>query len=159
MSDHPDNDFLFSLFELQRLVRHYADREAARHGTTRAQWAVLAKLARSEGLKQAELADLMDIHPMSLTRLVDRLCRSGLIERRADPGDRRANRLYLLPAAQPLMRDLAERRSEILRGMMNGLSATETKQLMTSLDTIRDNVRTAIQTNPSCDQMKESLNG
>ena len=62
---------------------------------TRAQWAVLFRLERNEGLKQSELAEMLDIQPITLTRLIDRLCDNGLIERRSDPNDRRAKRLFL----------------------------------------------------------------
>ncbi len=145
MPEQPETDFLFALFDLQRLVRQYVDKEASRYGTTRAQWAVLSKLARSEGLKQAELAELMDIQPISLTRLIDRLCDSGLIERRPDPNDRRANRLYLLPAAQPVLKSLAERRAEIMRVALGEMSAAEARRLVAQLDTVKDNIRKAIQ--------------
>jgi MarR family transcriptional regulator for hemolysin len=144
MPEHPETDFLFALFDLQRLVRQFVDKEASRYGTTRAQWAVLSKLARSEGLKQAELAELMDIQPISLTRLIDRLCDSGLIERRPDPKDRRANRLYLLPAAQPVLKSLAERRAEIMRVALGKMSAAEACHLVAQLDTVKDNIRKAI---------------
>ena len=66
-----DMNFLFTLGELQRLVRLYADKQAARYGITRAQWAVLAKLERTEGLKQTELAEQMEMQPITLTRLID----------------------------------------------------------------------------------------
>lgn len=145
MPQQPETDFLFALFDLQRLVRQFVDKEASRYGTTRAQWAVLSKLARSEGLKQAELAELMDIQPISLTRLIDRLCDSGLIERRPDPNDRRANRLYLLPAAQPVLKSLAERRADIMRVALGEMSVAEARRLVAQLDTVKDNVRKAIQ--------------
>lgn len=145
MPEQPETDFLFALFDLQRLVRQYVDKEASRYGTTRAQWAVLSKLARSEGLKQAELAELMDIQPISLTRLIDRLCDSGLIERRPDPNDRRANRLYLLPAAQLVLKSLAERRAGIMRVALGEMSAAEARRLVAQLDTVKDNIRKAIQ--------------
>ena len=77
-----DVNFLFTLGELQRLVRAYADKEAARFGMTRAQWAVLAKVERNEGLKQSELAEQMEMQPITLTRLIDKLAEAGLIERR-----------------------------------------------------------------------------
>jgi MarR family transcriptional regulator for hemolysin len=93
-------DFLFALFEVQRVLRLYADKEARRYGLTRAQWAVLAKLERTEGLKQTEIADLMEMQPITLTRLIDKLCDAGLIERRSDETDRRVNRLYLTEAAR-----------------------------------------------------------
>jgi MarR family transcriptional regulator for hemolysin len=60
---------------------------------------VLTRLDRFEGLKQSELAEMLDLQPITLTRLLDRLCASGLIERRPDPNDRRANRLYLTPSS------------------------------------------------------------
>ncbi len=145
MPEQPETDFLFALFDLQRLVRQFVDKEASRYGTTRAQWAVLSKLARSEGLKQAELAELMDIQPISLTRLIDRLCDSGLIERRPDPNDRRANRLYLLPAAQPVLKSLAERRADIMRVALGEMSVADARRLVAQLDTVKDNIRKAIQ--------------
>ena len=73
-----DVNFLFTLGELQRLVRAYADKEAARFGMTRAQWAVLAKVERNEGLKQSELAEQMEMQPITLTRLIDKLAEAGL---------------------------------------------------------------------------------
>src|SRR5438552_963792 len=97
-----DMNLLFTLGEVQRLVRAYADKQAARYGITRAQWAVLAKVERSEGLKQSELAELLEMQPITLTRLIDRLCENGWIERRGDETDRRVNRLYLRKAALPL---------------------------------------------------------
>ncbi len=98
-----DMNFLFTLGELQRLVRAYADKQAARYGITRAQWAVLAKVERNEGLKQSELAEQMEMQPITLTRLIDKLCDNGWIERRGDETDRRVNRLYLRKAARPLL--------------------------------------------------------
>lgn len=79
-----NTDFLFVLFETQRMLRLYADKLAVRHGITRAQWAVLAKLERTEGLKQSELAEMMEMQPITLTRLIDKLCDNGWIERRGD---------------------------------------------------------------------------
>jgi len=107
-----DMNFLFTLGELQRLVRAYADKQARRYGITRAQWAVLAKVERTEGLKQTELAELMEMQPITLTRLIDRLCDNGWIERRSDDSDRRVNRLYLRKAARPLLGKLNGLRSE-----------------------------------------------
>ena len=88
-------------------MRTYADHKAAQFGITRAQWAVLVRLDRCEGLKQSELAEMLDLQPITLTRLLDKLDDSGLIERRADPADRRAKRLFLMPAARPVLDRLA----------------------------------------------------
>src|SRR5258708_291560 len=108
-----DMNFLFTLGELQRLGRGHADKQAARYGITGAQWAVLAKVERSEGMKQSELAELMEMQPITLTRLIDKLCDNGWIERRGDDSDRRVNRLYLRKAARPLLGKLSGLRSEL----------------------------------------------
>src|SRR3974390_3497837 len=100
---HWDANFLFVLGEVEPLVRAFADRQAACFGIPRAQWAVLAKVERFEGMKQSELAEQMEMQPITLTRLIDRLCDHGWIERRSDDAARRANRLYLRKAARPLL--------------------------------------------------------
>jgi len=137
-------DFLFALFEVQRMLRLYADKQARRYGLTRAQWAVLAKLERTEGMKQTEIADLMEMQPITLTRLIDKLCDAGLIERRSDDTDRRVNRLYLTKAARPLMAKLAALRSEITQAALAGLSNADTHRLVDDLESIKDNIREAL---------------
>lgn len=140
-----NTDFLFALFETQRMLRLYADKLAVRYGITRAQWAVLAKLERSEGLKQSELADMMEMQPITLTRLIDRLFDNDLIERREDPKDRRVNRLYLRPAARPMLEQLAKLRAEITQTALNHLTRDEADALTGQLELIKDNVRDALQ--------------
>ena len=140
-----DMNFLFTLGEVQRMVRAYADKQAARHGITRAQWAVLAKVERSEGLKQTELAEQMEMQPITLTRLVDKLCNNGWIERRGDATDRRVNRLYLRKAARPLLGKLSGLRSEITATALEGISPADAHRLLDQLDLIKENVRNAIQ--------------
>src|ERR1700712_1429796 len=143
-----DMNFLFTLGELQRLVRAYADKQAARHGITRAQWAVLAKVERTEGRKHTELPEQMDIQPITLTRLVDKLCNNGWIERRGDETDRRVNRLYLKKAARPLLGKLSGLRSEITTTALEGISPADAHRMLDQLDLIKENVRNAIQ-NPA----------
>src|SRR6186997_174939 len=140
-----DMNFLFTLGEVQRMMRAYADRQAARYGITRAQWAVLAKVERSEGLKQSELAELMEMQPITLTRLVDRLCDNGWIERRSDDTDRRVNRLYLRKAARPLLGKLSGLRSELTATALQGINPSDAQRLLANLETIKENVRNAIQ--------------
>jgi MarR family transcriptional regulator for hemolysin len=140
-----DNDFLFALFEVQRLLRLYADKQASRYGLTRAQWAVLAKLERTEGLKQTEVAELMEMQPITLTRLIDKLCKADLIERRSDETDRRVNRLYLTKTARPMMAKLAALRSEITRAALADISIPDAHRLVEQLETVKDNVRSALQ--------------
>ncbi len=152
-----NKDFLFALFETQRMLRLYADKQATRFGITRAQWAVLAKLERFEGLKQSELAEMMEMQPISLTRLIDRLCDTNLIERRSDANDRRATRLYLRPAARPLLKKLGELRAEITQTALGQMSSNEAHDLVRLLETLKDNVRDAIQSADS--KTKESRYG
>jgi len=140
-----DMNFLFTLAELQRLVRAYADKQAARYGITRAQWAVLAKVERFEGLKQSELAEQMEMQPITLTRLIDRLCDNGWIERRSDDSDRRVNRLYLRKAARPLLGKLSGLRSEITATALEGIDPSDAQRFLAQLETIKENVRNAIQ--------------
>jgi MarR family transcriptional regulator for hemolysin len=140
-----DINFLFTLAELQRLLRVYADKEAARYGITRAQWAVLAKVERFEGLKQTELAEQMEMQAITLTRLIDRLCDNGWIERRSDETDRRVNRLYLRKAARPLLGKLSGLRSELTATALQGINPSDAHRLLAQLELIKENVRNAIQ--------------
>jgi len=145
-----DMNFFFTLAELQRLTRVYADKEAARYGITRAQWAVLAKVERNEGMKQTELAEQMEMQPITLTRLIDKLCANDWIERRGDETDRRVNRLYLRKAARPLLGKLAGLRSELTATALEGINPADAHRMLAQLETIRENVRNAIQ-NPNAE--------
>jgi DNA-binding MarR family transcriptional regulator len=94
------------LVESSRLLRNYIDHRAKGRGTTRAQWIVLFRLRQQEGLSQVDLADVLELQPISLVRLLDRLVEHGLLERRPDPNDRRANRLFLTVGGRQLVDDL-----------------------------------------------------
>ena len=154
-----DTNFLFTLREVQRLVRAYADKEAARFGITSAQWAVLATVERNEGMKQTELAEAMEMQPITLTRLIDKLCDQGLIERRGDETDRRVNRLYLKKAARPLLGKLAGLRSELTATALDGISPADAHRMLALLDAIRENVRSAIQNTDAQTIRKEQRYG
>jgi DNA-binding MarR family transcriptional regulator len=146
MRSSVDMNFLFALGELQRLVRAYADKEAARFGITRAQWAVLAKVERNEGMKQTELAEQMEMQPITLTRLIDKLCENDWIERRGDASDRRVNRLYLLKAGRVLLGSLSGLRSELTAAALDNIHPADAHRLLAQLEQIKENVRNAIQT-------------
>lgn len=152
-------DFLFAVFETQRLLRLYADKKARDFGLTRAQWAVLAKLERTEGLKQAEVADAMEMQPITLTRLLDKLYERDLIERRSDETDRRVNRLYLTATARPLMAKLADLRSEITLTALSSLTSADAGLLVTQLETVKDNIREALQGAETIGRIEETVDG
>jgi len=139
-----NREFAFSINDVARMLRTYADYRAAQFGITRAQWVVLVRLDRFEGLKQSELADMLDLQPITLTRLLDRLCRSGLIERRPDPNDRRANRLYLTVSARPLLERLGDLGDELMATALAGVERESIERMVAQLATVKENLRQAI---------------
>jgi MarR family transcriptional regulator for hemolysin len=139
-----EREVAFNINDVARLLKTYADQRARDLGMTRAQWAVLARIERSEGLKQCELADTLDLQPITLTRLIDRLCDGGLIERRPDPDDRRAKRLYLTPAAGPVLDGLTRLGQDIMGTVLAGIEPGAVEQLLAHLLTLKTNLRGAI---------------
>ena len=123
------------LVESSRLLRNYIDQRAKANGTTRAQWIVLFRLRQQEGLSQVDLADVLELQPISLVRLLDRLVEHGLLERRHDPKDRRANRLFLTPRGRQLVDDLDGLRDAIATDVLH---TVPDKAIETSLTTLRD---------------------
>ena len=148
-----------SLNDVARMLRTFADQKARQFGISRAQWIVLMRLDRSEGLKQSELAEMLDLQPISLTRLLDRLAESGLIERRPDPHDRRANRLYLTSAARPLLKQLASLGEDLMETVLQNVDATSQERLLRDLGIMKDNLRAAIQRNAGAGSIDRSATG
>jgi MarR family transcriptional regulator for hemolysin len=122
-------------------MRTYVDQLARQYGMTRAQWAVLVRVERSEGLKQNELAEMLDLQPITLSRLIDRLCDSGMIERRADPHDRRAKRLFLTPAARPLLDRLWVLGEGFMPKILAGLDEPAIERIVGELGAMKENLR------------------
>jgi MarR family transcriptional regulator for hemolysin len=147
-----NREIAFTIMDVARMLKTYADQRARQFGISRAQWAVLIRIHRSEGLKQSELAEILDLQPISLTRLLDRLAENGLIERRADPNDRRANRLYLLPAARPMLDQLAELGTDMMATVLEGLEPKSIERMLRDLSLVKDNLRAAISRNATHQQ-------
>lgn len=139
-----NREFAFTLNDVARMLRTYADHKAAQFGITRAQWVVLVRLDRSEGLKQSELAEVLDLQPISLTRLLDKLCECGLIERRPDPVDRRAKRLFLTPAARPMLEKLGDLGEDLMTTALAGVAAGSVERMIGELGIVKENLRQAI---------------
>src|SRR5262245_18015262 len=95
-------------------------------------------------IANSPLADMLDLQPITLTRLLDRLADNGLIERRADPNDRRANRLYLKPAAKPLLDRLAVLGDGMMETVLDGVSSGSIERMLKELGLVKDNLRSAI---------------
>ncbi len=140
-----NREFAFILNDVARLLRTFADHKAAQFGMTRAQWAVLVRLDRCQGLKQSKLAEMLDLQPITLTRLLDKLSDSGLIERRSDPTDRRAKRLFLTPKAKPQLSRLAALGEETMASALAGVEPQSVEQMVTQLAVVKENLRRLIQ--------------
>lgn len=135
----------FLLSDAARLLRTAADQKARGLGTTRAQWVVLARLERCEGLSQNDLAAILDVQPITLGRLVDKLCAEGLVERRPDPDDRRVNRLYLREAAHPVLERLHAHGQTLMESALVGLSPDAIQALAEGLALIKTNLKRDLQ--------------
>jgi DNA-binding MarR family transcriptional regulator len=130
----------FLLHDAARLMRRDFERRARVVGLTRAQWQTLFHLARAEGSNQATLAELLEVEPITLARVIDKLEANGLVERRSDPRDRRAYLLFLGETAHPLMEQLRTLGAETRETALAGLDEEERTQLMNLLTRIRANL-------------------
>lgn len=133
-------DLLFEINETARAVRRLFDQRASTIGVTRSQWRVLARLKREPGLKQVELAERLDMEPITLCRIVDRLEEARLVERKTDPTDRRAWLLELTEKADPVVKQLRGLARDIAGEAMNGIEQGELRALQERLASIRTNI-------------------
>lgn len=129
------------LVESSRLLRNYIDSRAKGRGTTRAQWIVLFRLRQQEGLSQVDLADVLELQPISLVRLLDRLVQQGLLERRPHPTDRRANKLFLTHAGRALVADLDSLRDAIAADVLKEIPSSALETSLQVLKDIKDHVK------------------
>jgi DNA-binding MarR family transcriptional regulator len=129
----------FEIAETAHTLRKAFDRRAVGLGVTRAQWKVLFRLTREPGLRQIELADMLDIEPITLSRIVDRLEEGGLVERVSDPADRRAWRLHVTPRAQPLVEKLRAIADEMIAEAFAGIDPKEIEITREVLGRVREN--------------------
>jgi len=134
-------ELTFQLVETARLLRTHVDQRAREHGTTRAQWGVLGRLRRQEGLNQISLAEQLDMQPISVARLIDRLEGQALVERRADPADRRARLLYLTAQGRALVDGLDELRGEIAGELLGDVEDAAIHVALDTLASLRDRIR------------------
>ncbi len=141
-------DLVFLLHDLARQLRVAGDRRARAHGMTRAQWVILWWLERQPGLSQKELAALMDVEPITVARLVDRLAARGMVERRDDPADRRIWRLHLLPPAMPVLDHMRGVRDEFQRILAGDVPAETLSDLAHALATMKANLTDELRTRP-----------
>jgi MarR family transcriptional regulator for hemolysin len=137
----PAREFGFAVHDVARLLRTYSDQRARELNMTRAQWAVLARLQRFEGVKQSELAEMLDLQPITLARLIDKLCGLGLVERRDDARDRRANRLFLTDKAAPTLERLGTLGEEMMRSVLAGFDPAAIAEMTERMNRIKGNLK------------------
>jgi MarR family transcriptional regulator, transcriptional regulator for hemolysin len=136
-----DRSFGFLVHDVARLFgRRFNQRALLFLGLTRAQCKVLGYLARNEGINQAGLADLLEIKPMTLVRQIDRMEEDGWIERRPDPGDRRARRLVLTAKARPTLNRILDISTEVRTEAFAGLSEADEQHLIDLLGRVHGNL-------------------
>jgi MarR family transcriptional regulator for hemolysin len=133
----------FEIAETAHALRKAFDRRAVGMGVTRAQWKVLFRLERQPGLRQIELADMLDVEPITLSRIVDRLEEAGLVERAADPADRRAWRLHVTAQAQPLIEKLRAVADGMIVEAFGGIDPKEIEITRDVLRRVRENASRA----------------
>lgn len=142
MPQNLDKNLGFLLHDVARLLRKRFDQRARALGLSRAQWSVLAHLARHDGIKQSALAEILEIEPITLVRLVDRLEAAGWVERRPHESDRRVKLLQLTAKAHPLLEELWRIGAATREEAMTGLTTEMRERLIETLLTIKKNLLT-----------------
>jgi DNA-binding MarR family transcriptional regulator len=143
------------LVETSRLLRNHIDQRAKGRGTTRAQWIVLFRLRQQEGLSQVDLADVLELQPISLVRLLDRLVEHKLLERKPDPADRRANKLYLTAKGRKLVDGLDSLRDEIATDVLTDVSKTAIEATLQTLIDMKARIKTGCEEPADAGQTKD----
>lgn len=126
--------------QVARLMRRSFDERARSIGVTRPQWQVLSLLSRHEGSNQGGLAEMLEVEPITLGRMIDRLQEAALVERRPDPADRRAWRLFMTPKGRELIDLMMPLARETLETALDGVGAAQRDELMGMLDRMRGNL-------------------
>lgn len=136
----PERSFGFLIHDSARLMRREFERKARALGLTRAQWAAIAHLRRNEGCNQSTLADLLDVEPITLARLLDRMETAGWVRRQADPKDRRARLVFLTEKAKPLLDRLADFAQDTRDVALAGMTAEEQERAIDFMIKVRNNL-------------------
>jgi DNA-binding MarR family transcriptional regulator len=131
--DEFHRDLLFLLHDVARLMRVEADKRARQHGMTRAQWAILIWLERQPGISQKELSEILEVEPITVARLIDRLEARGMVERRPDPRDRRIWRLHLLAPAREVIHEIDDHRADMTRIVTEGIDEKDLETMTEAL--------------------------
>lgn len=133
-------ELAWEIAETSRMIRRHFNRRASELGVTNAQWRVLAWLNHEPRLKQVELAERMDVEPITAGRIVDRLEEAGLVQRLPDPVDRRVWRLVVTDKAQPIIKRLGILAEDMAGDIFVGLDPKEVEAVRANLALVRQNI-------------------
>jgi MarR family transcriptional regulator for hemolysin len=136
----PPANFGFLVSDISRLLREQFNNAAASLGLTLAQARVLVQLARNEGINQTALAAILEVQPITLLRQIDKLEKAGLVERRPDPNDRRAQQLYLTAIAQPHLERIFAVGSNLSETAFAGFDERAQRLVIDLLQQVRKNL-------------------
>ena len=142
----PHREFGFLLSDTARALRTVVDQRAREIDMTRAQWSVLARIQRCEGLKQSDLAAQIDVAPITLGRILDKLSALELVERRSDPADRRVYRLYLTQGAFPVLEKLSAIGEAVMQEALAGLDDNTIAEFSARLLALKANLKASHKT-------------
>ncbi|MEO7067536.1 MAG: MarR family transcriptional regulator [Rhodanobacter sp.] len=149
MIQSEDLSFGYLLSDVTLLIRKHFDRRAVKFGLTRAQWRATKVLYHRPGLRQTELADFLEMEPIAVGRVIDRLQAAGFVERRADPKDRRAWRLHTTEQARGVIDDMELIARGLRKDAATGIDVAELQQAMDVLTRMKDNLLALEQTGPA----------
>lgn len=140
LSYNPDESIGFLLNDVARLLRRNFDRRVQDLELTQAQWKALVYITRQPGMKQSQLAEILEVQPISVARLIDRMQAAGWVERRQDPHDRRALNLYLTDKCEPILKKMQKLAIEVRAEALVGISAHDQHLMMQRLQQMRKNL-------------------
>lgn len=137
----PRREAATRIIETSRLLRSLVEQRLKPYGMTRAQFATLSRLERQDGLAQHELAESLEVQPIAMVRLVDQLSADDLVERRADPADRRCNRLFLTGAGRERLKELADFKSGLGSELFEGIGEDAIREVLETLGQLHSNIK------------------
>lgn len=152
----PKREAAMRIVETSRLLRNLVEQRLKPYGMTRAQVATLGRLEREEGLSQNEMAETLELAPIAMVRIIDQLEADGLVERRADPSDRRCNLLYITDGGRNRLASLDSFKTRIGAELFDGIGENDIRQMLSTLDRLHANIKTTQAADAAAVKLKKS---
>ena len=137
----PGRTLAFLIHDATRLIRRDFRRRVAKLGLTTLQWRALAQLEWNEGQSQAALAEVLEVQPISLARVIDKLEAAGWVERRRDVNDRRVLRIHLSTRAEPILAEMHRHAAATMDRALVGIGAEERDRMIAALTAMKRNLK------------------